>query len=271
MPDKKFFHYVALLWLSCLLVYEIIYIIYSTKFRFRFWWYRRQGREDEVEAIISDFVGKWGKRTMAKLSCDVEISGTEHLPAEGPVIIMTNHQSLYDIPLYLSYFGRVMGFVAKQELFRIPGWGYWMKEIRCVSIDRADARSTMQIYQTLGEDLKRNGRGFIVFPEGTRTRDPGGTIGPFRPGALRLATMHGIPILPVSIDGTRFLSKGGPLCRTWRGGRMVRVKIAPLIHPQARSSLERQKLLEQVRGTIVSNFESIKLEWPYRPVEQAAD
>ena len=223
-----------------------------------------------AEAIIEGYVGNWGRRAMRVLSCEVEVLGLENLPASGPYIVMTNHQSLFDVPIFLSYFGGLLGFVAKRELFSIPGWGYWMKQIDCVSIDREDPRSTGKVFKELGRRLIESKSGFVMFPEGTRTRDPGGTIGEFKAGALRLATMHDIPILPVSMDGTRHILNCDALRRTWRGGRVIRVKIAPLIHTKARSPLERQQLLARVRDTIVRNFDSIKLEWPCQPARQSA-
>ena len=270
MAIGKLGYYLTLTWLASIIAREFLLIIYCSSYRFRIWWYRRQGRHVDAHAIIAGYASSWGRRVMKVLSCEVEVLGLENLPATGPYIVMTNHQSLFDIPIFLSYFGVLLGFVAKRELFSVPGWGYWMKQIDCVSINRESPRSTGKIYKELGRRLIETKSGFIMFPEGTRTRDPGGAIGEFKAGAFRLATMHGIPILPVSIDGTRYLSRGDALQLTRRGGRVVRLKIAPLIHTKAKSALERRQLLARVRDTIVRNFESIKMEWPCQPARQPA-
>ena len=111
-------------------------------------------------------------------------------------------------------------------------------------------------------DLKAGGRGVIIFPEGTRTRHPDREIQAFKQGSLRLASDHNILVLPVSLDGTRFLERFEYFWRTPKSARIIRLKIAPPILPNTKNALERRRFMEFLRETIISNWNAIRVEWP---------
>ncbi len=121
------------------------------------------------------------------------------------------------------------------------------------------------MFASLSRHIRDSQSGIIVFPEGTRNRNPEGGIQPFKEGSLRLATMENIPILPVSIDGSRHFARSEMLYRTRNGGRLVRMKIAPLVDTRAGSSLERRALMARIRDTIESNYNAIRVDWPAEP------
>ncbi|MBI3993534.1 MAG: 1-acyl-sn-glycerol-3-phosphate acyltransferase [Candidatus Lambdaproteobacteria bacterium] len=250
------------------LIRSYLSIVFHTGIAPRFWWYRRQGRHDEIERITARIIRDWSHHLFESFGCRVEIEGAELVPLQGPLVVMCNHQSMYDIPLLMGYLGRAPGFVAKQELFRIPALSYWMRAIGSVSLDRKDPRAGRELFDQLGARIRREGRCYVLFPEGTRTRDPLGRIGPFRQGAVRLATEHDIPILPLSIDGTRLLNGSEALHRSRPGDRVIRVRVAPLMAPVGASSLARKRLMEDLREIIVSNWERIRVDWS--PAAQAA-
>lgn len=256
--------------LSLLIFFFLLGILYHSTIRVRFWWYRRSGRDAEVEATVNRMVQEWAERVISRIGCRVEIEGRENIPATGPVVIMTNHQSMYDILILLCKIREATGFVTKRELFRLPGFSFWMRQIHCVSLDRSDPRSALALYDQLGRWMEERGAGFVIFPEGTRTRDPDGAMGPFREGSLRLATARGLPILPISIDGTRFLSMREPIYDTRHGGRLVRIKIAPLVQAKARSGRERRALMTKIHEIIRTNLETIKVRWPAPPAGETS-
>jgi len=243
----------------------LLSMIYQSKSRLRYWWAERHGRAAEVEAEAHGRVRAWSREVLENLGCRVEVEGLEHVPAEGPLIVMANHQSSYDIPLLLSCLWPLPGFVAKRELFRIPGLAWWMGRIHCVPLDRSDVRAGGRMLQTLAEDIRREGRRLIIFPEGTRTRDPAGALLPFRQGSLRLAAQADLPILPVSLDGTRYLNQPAALARTRAGGRLVRVRMAPVVRPGALRAREARAFVEALRATILGNWEAIRVDWPASP------
>lgn len=239
----------------------LVHLVLQTRSVFRFWWLQRRGRQAELDALLRRMSLAWARRIFSRVHCRVEVEGLEHVPAEGPLVIMTNHQSMYDIPLLVGYLSRPAGFLTKKELFRIPGLSFWMRRMHCAALDRSDAGAGGRLYRRLAEDLQREGRAFIVFPEGTRTRAPDGAIQAFKPGSVRLATDYGIPVLPVSLDGTRFFHDAEAVGRTRRGGRLVRLRIAPPVYPGRMNAPQRRAFVEHLRATIVSNHERIRVQW----------
>jgi 1-acyl-sn-glycerol-3-phosphate acyltransferase len=170
-------------------------------------------------AVVVPAVGYFAK---------VEVSGGENLPASGPYILAPNHLSEFD-PLIVSVavwrLGRAPRFMAKESLFRVPVLGAAMRASGMVPVARAAssaaARDTIRNAQVLVE----RGRGVIVYPEGSLTRDPG--MWPMRgkSGAVRLALAGGIPVVPVAHWGTQeILPRYGRL-RLWPPRRRVRVSV----------------------------------------------
>jgi len=226
------------------------------------WWGRLRRRDAEVERQVERIASGWARRCLRYMQCRVQVEGLEHLPASGPVILMANHQSMFDIPLCLGFLGRTMGFVAKRELFRIPALSFWMRQIHCANMDRADVRSSGKLLEELSHQVREGGYLFLIFPEGTRTRHPEGEIGPFRRGALRLAAAEGMPVVPISVDGTRFLVKFKALRKVPPSRRVVRVRVAPAVRvAKGLSAPESKRLMEQIRHTIVSNWRDIRIDW----------
>jgi 1-acyl-sn-glycerol-3-phosphate acyltransferase len=252
-------------WLQLRLIHAAILgeLLFHT-LRAPWWWFRRRtGHAAGVDAAVERIARQWARRMLRMFHCEVRIEGLEHLPKTGPVIIAANHQSLYDIPVCMGYLGRLMGFVAKKELYRIPGLAFWMRQTHCAKIDRADVAGGGKLLEDVSWAIRERGYCMIIFPEGTRSRRPDAEIGPFRRGSLRLAVAAGIPVVPLSIDGTRFLVSPPHLLATRNGGRIVRMKLAPArtTKPNA-SAPENKRFMDELREIIVSNRESIRVNWP---------
>lgn len=157
-----------------------------------------------AEAYLLERAARWGRASVVAARGRVTIEGLERVPADGPVVYVANHQGALDIPIFMGYLPGVPGFVAKRELFRIPILGFWMRRLGCVPLDRQNPRAALR---QLGEAATRvrAGRRMVVFPEGTRTRDPEGAMAPFKPGSLKIATEAGATVVPVTVEGSRFL------------------------------------------------------------------
>lgn len=240
----------------------LVYMLYHAKARFRLAWLQRHGRGAEAEVIIDGMATRWARWVFENLHCRLEVEGLEHVPHGQPFVIYCNHQSKYDIPALLAGLNRAIGFVVKRELFWVPGLTYWMRQINCLSLDRSDVTSGAEALNTLASDLKRRGKAFIIFPEGTRTRDPERRVQPFRRGAVRLASEEQLPVLPITIDGTRLLDLRESLAATRQGGRLVRLRIEPLREPPGRSAPARRQFMDDLYATIRSNWEAIRVQWP---------
>ena len=112
---------------------------------------------------------------------------------------MGNHQSILDIPILRCTINRTMDFVAKKELAKTPVIGYWISHLRCVFLDRENVREGIKAINSAINSIKE-GYSFVVFPEGTRSKD--GKIGEFKQGSIKLPIKSGAPVIPFAISGT---------------------------------------------------------------------
>jgi 1-acyl-sn-glycerol-3-phosphate acyltransferase len=137
----------------------------------------------------------------------VEGRGTEHVPAEGPVLIVANHSSVLDPPLVGGMCPRQLTFLAKAELFRIPGFGGLIRRLGARPLRRegADPSALRTARRVLAE-----GKALLVFPEGTRGEE--GRLREAKPGAALLAVQSGATVVPVYVSGSG---------RAWPRGRRL--------------------------------------------------
>jgi 1-acyl-sn-glycerol-3-phosphate acyltransferase len=145
----------------------------------------------------------------------VKISGQEHLPDSGPCIIISNHQSMFDIPsIHVACRKLLPRFVAKVELGKgIPGVSTCLRLSGAALIDRSDANQALRELKRFGEFIKESKTSAVIFPEGTRARYH--TPKPFKKRGT-LALMKEIApvwIVPVSVKNSWKLQarKFGPL------------------------------------------------------------
>jgi 1-acyl-sn-glycerol-3-phosphate acyltransferase len=145
--------------------------------------------------------GQWVMRVSRRiLGLTIEAAGVEKLDPRVPAVYMPNHVSLIDGPLVMVLIPGVARVILKKSILRIPVIGMGMRHVGFVPVDRKGVQGGRKsIARAAGLMLSR-GYSFLVFPEGTRSRD--GRLGPFRRGGFFLALETGAPIVPVSILGT---------------------------------------------------------------------
>ena len=131
----------------------------------------------------------------------VTVSGKENIP-EGPVLYVSNHQSLFDILVSYTQMPDATGFISKKEVDRVPFLRDWMRFIGCLFLDRKDPRQGLQM---IIDAIGRIGDGVsvFVFPEGTRKPAEDGGMQEFHEGTMKIASKSGCPVVPVAITGTR--------------------------------------------------------------------
>jgi 1-acyl-sn-glycerol-3-phosphate acyltransferase len=106
----------------------------------------------------------------------------------------------------VTYLGRNPGYLAKKEVFKYPIFGYGIGLMGVVPVDRSNSAAAVESARRATENLRR-GKSYIVYPEGTRSRD--GQLLPFKKGAFMMAIDAGVPVVPVTISGgTRIMPKG---------------------------------------------------------------
>jgi 1-acyl-sn-glycerol-3-phosphate acyltransferase len=129
----------------------------------------------------------------------VKIKGKEHLVKGQSYVIVANHRSSFDILIVYAFLGLRFKWVMKKELRKVPGLGYGSKAIGHIFIDRSNTKKAIESMKEAGKKIK-NGVSVFFFPEGTRSKT--GALLPFKKGAFYFAVDLGLPILPVSINGT---------------------------------------------------------------------
>jgi 1-acyl-sn-glycerol-3-phosphate acyltransferase len=159
---------------------------------------------------------------------------------------MANHQSLFDVLAFYSVWGRQFRWVIKEELRRTPGLGWGCEAVGHLFIDRRNRESAIATLNAFRPKLV-DGLSIMFFPEGTRSRD--GSLGPFKKGGFMMALDLGLPILPVTIDGTRHVLPDGSL-KLLPG--TIKIQIHSPIEASAYGMQRREDLMADTRAAIAS-------------------
>jgi 1-acyl-sn-glycerol-3-phosphate acyltransferase len=193
---------------------------------------------------------RWAHNIVRHAAIDLEVVGRENLRPGETYLVMSNHQSLYDIPVIFVAVGPNIRMITKKELFRVPIFGNALAIGGFISIDRSNRHAAIRSLEE-ARALLASGTHVWIAPEGTRSRT--GELLPFKKGAFYLAMEADLPILPVTLRGTRdaLAAKG---FRS-RPGAHVHVTVHPKIEPapyvaQGRSG--RDRLMEDLRRVIGS-------------------
>ena len=213
---------------------------------------RASGDLEEERRCILNATSSWGTDIMRRLGSRIHVYGEENIPEEGPVVMVGNHQGYADIFTYFAVFHKYQfAFVAKQELSKLPFFGKFITEIRSVLIDRDNKRGQLDAI-TEGIELIEQGFSLVIFPEGTRSL--GGDPHPFMRGSLKLATKPGVPIVPVSIEGTyKMMEQDG-----YFHGADVYIKIHEPIPTAGISRKEEKELAAHLEKLILDGVEELR-------------
>jgi 1-acyl-sn-glycerol-3-phosphate acyltransferase len=156
----------------------------------------------------------------------IEIEGAEKLPREGAYIVAPNHMTNLD-PLIVAVavwrLGRAPRFLAKESLFKVPVLGAALRATGMVPVSRTSSSAAARESIRSAEALVEHGRGVIVYPEGSLTRDP--ALWPMRgkTGAVRLALAGGIPLIPLAHWGVQEIMPRYGKLRLWPPRKRVRI------------------------------------------------
>lgn len=218
------------------LVLVIGYTFFSSK--------RNRVSKNEYETMINRLARNWAKRQMRNTGAKINVSGTENIPQDEAVLFVSNHQSYFDIGLFLAYIEKNKGFIAKIGVQKIPLIRNYMNDLNCIYIDRGNLRQNMETILE-GIEILKNGYSLVIFPEGTRNID----MQNFKAGSFKLAIKSGVPVVPVTIDGAyKILPKGKKLIN--------RASLNMVVHqpiPTKDLSKQEEKNLHNVIEDLVRN------------------
>ena len=190
----------------------------------------------------------WGKIQLRITGTRVQIQGLEHIEPEKSYILVSNHQSTFDIFALLGYLPIQFRWTAKAELFHTPFMGWAMSRIGYIPIERSSPKKAYRSMLRAAE-VVRKGTSVIIFPEGTRS--PDGNLQPFKKGVFLIALKSRAPILPITIQGTSKIMRKGDW-RTYPG--RVRIQIDPPIETADIPAQNEEQLSQRVRSTLVKNL-----------------
>lgn len=148
----------------------------------------------------------WAWLILKTTGVRVTVAGAERLDAARSYVFASNHQSIYDIPIVFASLPFQLRIVAKESLANFPFLGWHLRRTGHLIVDRSNPGAG--VVKKMAR-LIRGARSLIVFPEGTRSQT--GTLARFRGGSFAVAIESGLPIVPVSINGSRHVMLKGRL------------------------------------------------------------
>jgi 1-acyl-sn-glycerol-3-phosphate acyltransferase len=202
------------------------------------------GRRDPLIAV-----GQWAMRVSGRvLGIKVEVSGLDRIDPRTALIFMPNHISFLDGPLLEMLIPGAARVVLKKSVLRIPIVGLGMRFVGFVPVDRKGVKGGKRSKAKAVQMVREKGYSFLIFPEGTRSRD--GKLQRFRRGGFFLALETGAPIVPVTIRGTfELMPKGQKFAR--KGS--VRVVFHDPIPTGGQAIETMAGLMEKVKVAILSS------------------
>jgi 1-acyl-sn-glycerol-3-phosphate acyltransferase len=195
----------------------------------------------------------WSWLILATTGVAVNVDGLERLARGTTYVFVSNHQSIYDIPVIFASLPFQLRIIAKESLGRFPFLGWHLQRTGHMLVDRQNPDRAGILRHAAR--LVERGLSLIVFPEGTRSVD--GTVGRFKGGSFVLAIEAGLPIVPLSISGSRHVMRKGRLMTSPGAVRLRVHEPIPAVAcdpsavvPQARA------LADRVRAVVASGVDS---------------
>jgi 1-acyl-sn-glycerol-3-phosphate acyltransferase len=190
----------------------------------------------------------WSRLILKTTGVTVEVTGLERLVPGKTYVFVSNHQSIYDIPILFWSLPYQLRIIAKESLGRFPFLGWHLRRTGHMLVDRK--RPDRTAIFSWASRLTSQGLSLIVFPEGTRSRE--GRVARFKGGSFYLALEAGLPIVPLSVIGSRHVMLKGRLA-TYPGH--VRLVVHQPIDTGALAGTDPREFAERVRQVVAPDAE----------------
>jgi 1-acyl-sn-glycerol-3-phosphate acyltransferase len=206
------------------------------------------GKISEADAYVHKAASSWAMSQVKMSGAKVKVFGEENIPADIPVLFISNHQSNFDIALFMSYINKPKGYISKIEMKKIPVLRTWMEFMHCVFMERGNLRKAAEAINE-GIKILKSGYSMVLFPEGTRSK--GDHMNEFKAGSFKLATKSRVPIVPVTIKGSyRLMEANNSKIKPAE----VEMHIHPMIPVDHLTREEEGELPEKVKAIIQSKL-----------------
>jgi 1-acyl-sn-glycerol-3-phosphate acyltransferase len=196
-----------------------------------------------------NIAARWARVVCWFTPVRVTVEGSENADPERTYVVVCNHQSQYDIFVVYGWLQLDLKWVLKAELRKAPGVGIGCEKAGHIFVDR---RNPEKAHKAVSDALDSvgDGVGVLFFAEGTRSTD--GSLGRFKKGAFRVAASQNLPVLPITIVGTRDIQK--PKSMMIFPGK-VRMIIHPAIDVEGGEDAQAiRELMSKTRAAIASGL-----------------
>jgi len=204
----------TILYYTYFVLISTIYIHFSVIiWLFTFWW-------DKRRIAVHGFTNAWGRALiLPNPFWKINSEGREKIDKNKTYMIVSNHQSEFDIPL-ASLLNAHFKWVSKAEIFKVPiiGWNMWLNQD--IKLIRGNKRSIIKMIRDCGDAIQK-GNSIYIFPEGTRSET--GKLRKFMTGAFVIAKREKIGILPLVINGTKDIMPKGSLKLSYKANVSLKV------------------------------------------------
>lgn len=206
-------------------------------------------RFSPTHPILDRVARLWSWVWLTSAGVELVIEGREHLDTEKSYVVVANHISNLDVMACFIAVPVPIRFLAKKELFSIPLFSSAMRSIGMVEVDRASPSPVHDQINKQARSLIDAGRSIIIYPEGTRAR--GGELAAFKKGAFTIAVATGLPILPVTINGSyEAWPPSNPIIR----GGTITVTIEEAIPTTGLTQADTTALRDRTRQVIATHY-----------------
>ena len=204
-------------------------------------------RKENKNKLVDKQIRNWARKILSYPKAQLKVNNPEKIQYEDnqPYILMSNHVSLYDIPIiYLSAPGTIR-MIAKKELFRIPLFSMAMRRNKIIPIDRSNREKAKKSFSAAKQKMK-NGIVLWMAPEGTRSKT--GKLLEFKKGVFVLAIETGAKIYPIGIKGAYDILP--PKTTKFKINQPVEVNIGDPIDASEYNLDNKEQLISKTRNAI---------------------
>ncbi|HTY57453.1 MAG TPA: lysophospholipid acyltransferase family protein [Bacteroidota bacterium] len=207
------------------------------------WADRKRGR------VFHAIARTWARMVLTVCSVNVTVRGLEKVDLSRNYVYVSNHASMFDIPVILAGIPDQIRIIYKKELDIIPFFGWGLRYGSYIGIDRGRGSRAVRSLEEAVEKI-RHGASVLMYAEGTRTLD--GKLQPFKRGAFNLALKAGIPVVPLTVNGSfSILPKHSVSVRP---GNVELVLESPIPVPEGEGKDAEVRLMQDVHAAIARHY-----------------
>lgn len=212
-----------------------------------------------ITALIfpQDTYMKWVQRNISiffkMIFVKITVVGKENIDYNDSQVFMTNHVSMFDIPLVLGYIPVKFWGIQAASHFDVPLYGWILKQYGNIPLDRSSPRASYRTMMAVAEEIK-GGKNILVLPEGTRTSTP--EMGPFKKLPFNMAKKGGKAITPMAFVGLYQINN----TQSWRinPGKM-KIVFGKQIEASVVNELSENELRDLTRSRIQELLDNNKI------------